>query len=306
MTKRNLTLGSASGKLGSVVYMRRRGQQIARLLVSSPNDPKTDKQCLVRARFANYVSIWRRIRPYVNATWRGVSRYGSPENAFYKHNRSLMPPASALMSRLGYAYPNLGLVTYGSLPVTNSYEFLQAAPVQGSGTWPAVYYPFTAPSSAPTTIGQLTSVLKAWGVGIERGDKMHMLFYQFYFDSNGGAPAGGEAASPRIMHVSFELSENDSTSLEAAIPFVEMTTGLDTRGGRILGWKLPPRMVLPTIDYYTASWALAMWYERPRNPQYSRYTRSNFAVSWPAGDILRELLQDSGVALLYANSFQSV
>lgn len=306
MSKRNLTLGSASGKLGSVVYMRRRGQQIARLLVSSPHDPKSIAQCIIRARFANYVAIWRRLRPFVAPTWRGVSRYGSQENAFYKHNRSLMPTASATMSRLGYAYPNLGLVTYGSLPIINSYEFLNAAPVQGSGVWPAVYWPYPVSGSAPTNVASLFSMLQDWGIGVERGDIMHFLLYQFYFDGGGASPAGGEAGEPRIMHASFELSSTNSTALTAAIPFLGATTGLNNKGERIVGWNLPSRMVLPIVGGYSASWALAIWYERPRNPQYSRYTRSRFAIETPEDSMLEDLATKDQLATAYAETYQNI
>ena len=286
--------------------MRRRGQQIARLLVPAPHDPKTIAQCIVRAKFANYVNLWRQLRPIVGNTWRGVSRYGSPENAFYKHNRSLMPTASATMSRLGYAYPSLGLVTYGSLPIVNSYEFLNARAIQGGGVWPAVYWPYPSTGSAPTPPSTLMLEMQEWGIGVERGDILHLLLYQFYIDGGGGAPAGGEAGEPRVSHASFELSSANSTPLTSLVPFVGLTTGLDNSGQRIIGWKLNVNYELPAVTGATGAWALAMWFERPRNPQYSRFTRSRFAISIPHGSILSGLANDDAIAALYGETFQNV
>lgn len=306
MTKRNLTLGSASGKLGSVVYMRRRGQQIARLLVPSPRDPRSLAQCVVRARFANYVSLWRLLRPFVGSSWRGVSRYGSTENAFYKHNTRLMPTASAEMSRNAYAFPCLGLVTYGSLPVSYQYDYQTLRIPSGSLDVSAAFYPYAGNNTRPSTIGELSSIMLGWGVGLERGDVLHFLCYAFAYDPNNFAPAGAMDAPPRVWHASITIDEADDTQLLSALPFVNFVLGNGGRLGNLLGFAAGSVVSLGDPADITTGIALASWVERPRNPQFSRNCRSVFVMPDNLRTFLTAASMSGNIADMYAATFQQV
>lgn len=307
MTKRNLTLGSASGKLGSVVYMRRRGQQIARLLVPAPADPRTIPQCGVRACFANYVNIWRLLSPVVGATWRGVSRYGSRANAFYHHNKGLMPAIPLNWSRAGYSLPPAGLVTYGSLPVYLPYEYRVGNQVQSDDTWPGVYIPISDSVIAPPSVAALYYDLVRWGTGIAIGDVLHVVMYAVYInDGDVNYPYRLPSSPPRVVHDFFSLSPSDTRQLSAVMPNFVVSTGLDDSGMRRQLFK--PAAQFPDVndDGDSLNYAMAIFVERPSAPQYARYSRSTFAVN----GLLREYLSThykGGIDYnLIAQSYQTI
>lgn len=279
MTKRNLTLGSASGKLGSVVYMRRRGQQIARLLVPSPRNPRTLKQRAIRAQFSNYVAAWRMLKPYIGETWRGVSRYGSTENAFAHHNRGFMPCVPAEWARVGFGVPPLGLITYGSLPLLLPYTWEYGQSVQSSDTWPGVYLRNSSGPGAPTTTGDLFAALRRWGVYVQANDVMHIVMYSFFDDLSRFPDSWGAAPNPTIVRNSIPLSADSAIALTTQVPDFLFSTGLlDGNQRRILirpANKYENQSVYPNLLYY----AIAIYFERPSNPQYSRFSRAVFAFN---------------------------
>lgn len=292
MTKRNLTLGSASGKLGSVVYMRRRGQQIARLLVSSPHDPRTISQCAQRACFANYVALWRSLAASVGDTWRGVSRYGSPQNAFYVHNRSLMPPIPRSWSRVGAAVPSSGLVTYGSLPVILPYEWYDGTGISGGEPFQGVYLPTSTGTGSIEDATDLIRLFNQCGAAVKEGDIVHIVGIIYYDKLGQNEIADGPNRQPIILHNSMELTLAYPTSVSTSLSDFTFSTGLYKGNQR-------KTLIRLASNYYAAQgssevmWdAIAIYFERPSNPSHSRFSRSRFAIhaawaqmikTWSAG-----------------------
>lgn len=306
MTKRNLTLGTASGRLGSVVYFRRRGQQIARVLVSSINDKKSLPQCLQRARFANYVGAWRMLRPYVEQSWRGVSRYGSQENAFYHHNRQLMPTCSKGMSRAGSAFPPLGLVTYGSLNVSTSFA-PRGSQIQ-SGNKPLAAWSFLLSGAIddPTTKGELFDAIKSASIGMEDDDVVHLLAVAYgWSDSYFHLVESAEEVTPEVFHVS--LSKADvNVALSSACPWLRVGYALTFDDQHAIGIdldgnSLPAEPASGVVDY-----VMTAFVERPRNPQFARFTRSKFSAHPDIYEPLQSLCNYTDAAVLFADTFRNV
>lgn len=296
MTKRNLTLGTASGRLGSVVYFRRRGQQIARVLVSSINDQRTLAQCYVRARFACYVHLWRSIRPYVESSWRSVSRYGSPENAFSKHNRGLFPTISKEMARAGYAFPSFGLVTYGSLAVDLQYRY-------DGGAW-LTNVPATA---APLTVGALSGMLLDAGIGIREGDVFHFLAYAYSFYPQSFNPHGAMEFPPAVIHYAIPVDRDSLASLRTVTPNVNWRAGLASHGASVLGTYINESQFPADGEDVAVGVATAYFVERPSNPQHSRFTRSRFIMQDSERFYLYPMATAVGnVGNNYANTWRSI
>ena len=280
MSKRNLTLGSASGKLGSVVYMRRRGQQIARMLVPAPRNPKTINQCGARASFANYVAQWRALRPFVADTWRGVSRYGTLENAFARHSRGLMPAIPAQYSREGQFLPTMGLVTYGALPVNCNYAWLHGQTDEVADIIDGVYLLDLVGQRAPTSVEGMYSKFKGAGVAVEEGDVLHIMLYSWYTNWAQNSSFAPESTSPAVQHMSAELSSKAIIRWDIAFPHVTISTGMQDNG-TIYPVLRPNPSLYPNFDASkTHYYAIAVWIERPSNPQYARYTRSRWALNY--------------------------
>lgn len=306
MTKRNLTLGSASGKLGSTVYMRRRGQQIARLLVSSPADPRTRSQCLQRAKFANYVSLWRLLRPYVGDTWRGVSRYGSSENAFFHHNRGLMPTASRGMSRSGSAFPSLGIISYGGLAVNVP---LLARRVTGTASYRGIM-PFSIVAqnvvAPPQDVVSLFNIFQLSSIGIDDSDRIHIVAMAYgSSDSVNSAVESAEQYAPKTYGV--VLSKDAlGISLSSAAPWLRAEPAITSDGVATLGLDIIENFLPETPDLGYVDYVMALFVERPSNPQFARFSRSRFLADSDVMATLRSLCGDTPLSNKFASTFKNI
>lgn len=306
MTKRNLTLGTASGKLGSVVYFRRRGQQIARVLVSSVNDRRSIAQCRQRARFANSVAIWRALRPYVGVSWRGVSRYGSPENAFYHHNRGLMPTCSRNMSRAGSSFPCLGIITYGSLPVDVPFAARQ---VTGTGLYKGLMsfsILLPAPMGKPADAAVLFNIIQSASQGIEDSDIVHIMAMAYgAADSLLDVLPSAEQYAPRVYHVAISKSMAGITLTEAA-PWLRCEPATTQLNEVALGFDIMPDWLPDEPDAGFVDNVMTMFVERPHNPPYARFSRSRFLGDNTVVSLLYSLCKDTPYSDLFAETFRSV
>lgn len=303
MTKRNLTLGTASGKLGSTVYYRRRGQQISRVLVSSINDKRTLAQRLQRARFANYVAGWRLVRQYVERSWRGVSRYGSPENAFYHHNRGFMPTASKGMSRAGYAFPPLGIVTYGSLQVGFSLRGVgvnSSVPPTGLS---AVSVELEGVSSAPQNTVFLAGAFVSADVGVQATDIVHILAWAYAISSTSTSiVSASEYSSPQVYHLAVSAS-GAYKPLSDAAPWLEVSAGTMPNGRTAIGFDIASAYLPSEPPNGFVDYVFALYIERPSNPQHSRYSRARFVAHEDTTATLRSLCDDTGLSQTIANTY---
>lgn len=89
MAKGNLFLGTARGRVGSVVFRRRNGQQITSVR-TSPTNPKSEAQCKQRMVFATSVSAAARLRTIVDHSFEGM-KYGQDSvNYFTKLNTPML------------------------------------------------------------------------------------------------------------------------------------------------------------------------------------------------------------------------
>lgn len=307
MTKRNLTLGTASGRLGAVVYFRRRGQQIARVLVESINDKRSIAQCYVRARFANYVALWRYLRPAIEATWRGVSRYGSTENAFYRHNRRLMPTSSKEMSRRGYAFPCFGDITSGSLPVLWSYKWGQFQGESSSTVLSGLVFDSLLSFHPINRVGELSQFILDSNVGVQVGDVVHVVIYVFSYTDEVISPSTTAYSPPQFFHHSFVVDVNNP-AFWSTLGWRFTPTRIYQGGGRYsLAFALAPGLHGPAGGNVFYAGQIASFIERPRNPQYSRYSRARFAMDSFVVDRLQPTC--SGISSLgesFAQTFQSI
>lgn len=89
MAKGNLFLGTARGRVGSVVFRRRNGQQITSVR-TSPSNPKSEAQCKQRMVFATSVSAAARLRTIVDHSFEGI-KYGQDSvNYFTRLNTPML------------------------------------------------------------------------------------------------------------------------------------------------------------------------------------------------------------------------
>ena len=86
MSKGNMLLGYARGKVGSMVFARRAGEQITRPYNGNPKNPKTLAQMRRRIKWANLINSWRRYKPFIQMGMQSRQTSQSDYNKFVSLN----------------------------------------------------------------------------------------------------------------------------------------------------------------------------------------------------------------------------
>ena len=90
MSKGSFATGTMSGKLGIYVFMRRKGAQVQRSLVT-PEDRKTYAQGFQRAKLANIIANYRELIPIMKGAFETKPARQSDYNAFMQANLTDLP-----------------------------------------------------------------------------------------------------------------------------------------------------------------------------------------------------------------------
>lgn len=299
MAKHNIVFGTLSGKIGNIVFFRRKGRQVERALVPSPSDPKTIAQGVVRARFANNKNLWKLLLPYVGNAWKGVSRYGYGGNAFYKFNISNMPTCSLAMSRDGNALPNLGPVTYGGL------ELPYTLKLQSISTFTYATN-IMVPRVSANTVGRLASFIKDNNEYIQEGDIIHLLGITANADDIQLSPATTNNFATSVIHAALPIETQDSTSLSQLMPNFGITYA--SVSGELSPLAFNFILPSPAADYDSdrVIAAMAMFIERPSRPQRSRYTRCFWQLSTDNSNSLKAACAKGNVANSFGRTFANI
>lgn len=303
MARRNLSLGTAAGRIGDHVYFRRRGQQIIRVRVPAPTDRRSQRQGVVRAIFANGKNLWSLLRSFVEPSWRGYSRYGNAGNAFAHANRGQMPAASAAMSRDGYAYPCTGLITNGSLPVYWQYV-TDVLPVvtDPSKDIESLLFLGNAVESNVETWGSLSSAIIAASSGAREGDIVHFLLYTFSYDAD-WTPYGATEVQPSVVHYSRVLDTSDEGYVADLFPLL----GFGTRLVEVPYYQLYVQVTGLDLIYgdlgIPIGWALASYLERPGLSSKAAFTKSRFVMPTTVRSYINASSVYGNVSRQYGDTF---
>ena len=299
MAKHNIVFGTLSGKIGNIVFFRRRGRQVERALVPSPADPRTDKQCVVRAQFANCKNLWRALLPYVGEAWRGVSRYGSAGNAFAHHNARRIPTASLQMSRAGNYFPNLGVVTYGGLPIDiDVYKAVSSNQTYNTSMMVA--------GTLQLSVGTLAASLLDHNRFLRDGDILHFLGITYSAENTPLSPSGTNAFASVITHAEIPLDISDNRTLQEVAPnFVHVAPSQLVSSGPFAFQFVWPS---PAADYDSSlvGSAVAVFVERPSNPHRSRYSRASWSMGNDDYSRLQALTRYGNISVQFGNTFKQV
>lgn len=86
MSKGNMMLGYARGKVGSLVFARRKGEQITRAYNSNPSNPKSTAQMQQRMKWANLVNTYKALQPELQKSFENLAVGQTSYNAFMSAN----------------------------------------------------------------------------------------------------------------------------------------------------------------------------------------------------------------------------
>lgn len=181
MSKNNMLLGYARGKVGDLVFARRLGQQTTRAYNSSPKDAKTRSQVTQRVKMANVIAMYRALKNICNHSFEGLDVGQTSYSAFVKSNLtgnkvSLTKEAASFGACVVAPY----LISRGSLP---------SIQVEGTGADAVTNIAVGGLTiSGTTTIGQFADALVANNAGIEYGDQLTYVSLVQQTDANSGYP----------------------------------------------------------------------------------------------------------------------
>ena len=221
-------LGSSRNRVGSLVYYRSKGQDIARSLAANISNPRTTSQMTQRVRLSNIVNVYK-----ANAAW--MSRY-----AFARRPTKWSVYNAFTSANIGGTTPYLSKSEAAAgCAIVSPYKFTD-------GTIPSiVHYPFTAGTgrtdlylgqgfaiSAATTVGQLSEALLANNNGLQAGWQLSLIIN--YQQSNGNT----YYILPRYYEVT--LAVGDTTPLSDRMPLdhisaVAVTGGNNTQLAYVAG-----------------------------------------------------------------------
>lgn len=230
MSKGNLFLSQARGKVGSVVFSVTKGQQIARVYNASPANPQTMSQQSQRILLANMTKFYKRATAnFYRFAFEDKTTRESDYNAFARNN----------VKRGGYltkeqydsvGFPAVGryMMTKGSLPAGLEYG------------WMGDFFGLNVKDNSVATLGQLSAWLIAHHPAIEVGDIITFVgaqsdlgldwaipqdvptwkLAQFYVDTTDNRPLGAvglqdddDAGGTGNVLIGFEMDGTTSVSM---------------------------------------------------------------------------------------------
>lgn len=180
MSKGNFLMNTVAGKLGSMVFMRRKGQQITRTLVK-PTDAKTRAQGAQRSSLSNIIRLYQSSPDFFKRAFENRPSNQSDYNALVSRNLTRMPrvclPKEVAANGGGVVAPYI--ISDGSLqPILTTGQGVQVR------TNIAVGDGFVIDET--TTIGDLTAAILSLNTFIQEGDQISYLSVEQY--TSGGYP----------------------------------------------------------------------------------------------------------------------
>lgn len=193
MSKDNMLLGYARGKVGSLVFARRLGQQVTRAYNANPKDAATLAQTKQRVRLANVVNMYRATRLLTNHSFEGAVGGQTSYNLFVRYNLGnnsvvLTKEAASFGACVVAPY----LVSKGTLP---------SIQVQGLGADAVTNIVVgSLVINEETTIGAFADAVVANNPGINYGDQLTYLSLVQANDANTGYPVVQAAIYEVTLH----------------------------------------------------------------------------------------------------------
>lgn len=197
MSKDNMLLGYARGKVGSLVFARRLGQQVTRAYNANPKDAATRSQVGQRVRMSNVVNMYRATRSLTNHSFEGAVGGQTSYNLFVRYNLvnskvSLSKEAASFGACVVAPY----VVSKGTLP---------SIQVQGLGAEAVTNIAVGSLAiNNETTIAQFAAALVSNNPGINYGDQLTYLSLVQATDANSGYPV----VQSTIHEVTLNQSDN--------------------------------------------------------------------------------------------------
>lgn len=169
MSKGNMLLGHARGKVGDLVFSRTNGQQVVRAKAAVVKNPQTEAQMIQRIILNTVAQAYSKMQPIVDHSYEGVQSGQKTMTAFMAKN------LKALRARVSEAVadPTIGLGEVRNFSPVGTNYFVVNNYVISQGSLPSVEAVSSGASTSMTvnlggtTYGDIISYL-----GLKRGDQL--------------------------------------------------------------------------------------------------------------------------------------
>lgn len=206
MSKSNMLLGLAKGKVGDLVFYRDGGEQRTRTRVI-PKNPRTPAQMTQRSKIANVSALYRALSAVVAESFTNRPSNQSGYNAFASVAIGLAPYMTKSMANADVVLPQPALLSKGVLPPL---DYVGAGGVETSATAIAV----TAELEGTASVGELSQAILAQYPYIQQGDKF--TFVSVRFEVVEGVDAGVDVYAPVLSLAELVVDTTDTTTIAAA------------------------------------------------------------------------------------------
>lgn len=217
MSKRNLSMGTASGKLGDIVYYRRRGQQAMRTYRGVIANPQTDLQMNTRVVFRNPQTYYMAMKQTDLSLLGLKSKYGDNYSQFMRVGMRKQIAITKNAARNGYSLP----FPVGNVILTPS----QICIPYVEETKPSTKYQTRMvtgfrryATSTPATIAELTTDLLHYNSWMRNGDRIALWAAAQENPIDLNASFAEVEDGLHLFFDDIELSTEDNSSLSGALP----------------------------------------------------------------------------------------
>lgn len=164
MSKRNMLLGLATGKIGDLVFYRDGGEQRTRTRVV-PKNPRSLLQMAQRVKIANVSAFYRLYAAIIKDSFTNLPSNQTGYNAFAKQAISISPYVTREMALRGTCLPAPYALSKGVLPSLTYFVDTEEENLKFSVVLRGL-------NSTMKTIGEVSAAIIANNSGFQNGDKI--------------------------------------------------------------------------------------------------------------------------------------
>ena len=181
MSKGNMLLGHARGKVGDLVFSRVNGQQVTRARAAVVKNPQTEAQMIQRILLNTVIQAYSRMSEICDHSFEGVQTGQKSMSAFMRKNLNQLRTFVASERESGHFFDEI----YSFSPL-GSNRFAMNEYIIASGTLPAVT------TSVDSSLGGIVAISASGAgltyadvinsLGIQRGDQLTFIIQEAWSD----------------------------------------------------------------------------------------------------------------------------
>lgn len=168
MSKGNMLLGHARGKVGDLVFSRTNGQQVVRARAAVVKNPQTEAQMIQRIILNTVAQAYSKMQPIVDHSFEGIQSGQKTMSAFMAKNLKVL---RARVSN-AVADPTQGLGEVRAFVPVGENGFVPNAYIVSMGSLPGLTPVLESTTAAKVGLGGATYGDIIAALGLQRGDQL--------------------------------------------------------------------------------------------------------------------------------------